>query len=107
MPRAAKMRHKESRRFTILVVDDNRDAAETLSLALRYSGYEVVTTTLPQEVLGLLAQQPFDVAVLGRADELVVADVHRVPGVDEVPADFVDEFRDIAELLVHAGEPHV
>lgn len=48
----------------VLVVDDNRDAAETLSLALRYSGYDVVTTTLPQEVLGLLAEQVFDVAVL-------------------------------------------
>ncbi len=48
----------------VLVVDDNRDAAETLSLALRYSGYDVVTTTLPQEVLGLLAEQAFDVAVL-------------------------------------------
>lgn len=48
----------------ILVVDDNRDAAETLGLALRYSGYEVETTTLPQEVLGLLARHRFDVAVL-------------------------------------------
>ncbi len=48
----------------ILVVDDNRDAAETLGLALRYSGYDVETTTLPQEVLGLLARRPFDVAVL-------------------------------------------
>jgi signal transduction histidine kinase/ActR/RegA family two-component response regulator len=48
----------------ILVVDDNRDAAETLGMALRYSGYEVAITTLPQEVAGLLSRQHFDVAVL-------------------------------------------
>lgn len=48
----------------VLVVDDNRDAAETLGLALRYSGYEVVTTTLPQEALDRVRATSFDAAVL-------------------------------------------
>jgi CheY-like chemotaxis protein len=48
----------------VLVVDDNRDAAETLGLALRYSGYDVVTTTLPQEALDRVRATPFDAAVL-------------------------------------------
>ncbi|SEL06331.1 His Kinase A (phospho-acceptor) domain-containing protein [Roseateles sp. YR242] len=55
---------QEDRQRRILVVDDNRDAAETLGMALRYSGYEVVTTTLPQEVMSLVQGQVFDVAVL-------------------------------------------
>jgi len=48
----------------VLVVDDNRDAAETLGMALRYSGYDVTTTTLPQEVMALVQTHAFDVAVL-------------------------------------------
>jgi len=48
----------------VLVVDDNRDAAETLGMALRYAGYDVVTTTLPQEALDRLQASHFDAAVL-------------------------------------------
>ncbi|WP_158218786.1 hybrid sensor histidine kinase/response regulator [Roseateles aquatilis] len=48
----------------VLVVDDNRDAAETLGMALRYSGYDVVTTTLPQEALDRVRATRFDAAVL-------------------------------------------
>ncbi|WP_423600280.1 hybrid sensor histidine kinase/response regulator [Roseateles sp. MS654] len=48
----------------VLVVDDNRDAAETLGMALRYAGYDVATTTLPQEALDRLRGSRFDAAVL-------------------------------------------
>ena len=48
----------------VLVVDDNRDAAETLGMALRYAGYDVVTTTLPQEALERVRASHFDAAVL-------------------------------------------
>lgn len=48
----------------VLVVDDNRDAAETLGMALRYAGYDVVTTTLPQDALDRVRASRFDAAVL-------------------------------------------
>jgi CheY-like chemotaxis protein/two-component sensor histidine kinase len=48
----------------ILVVDDNRDAAETLSLALGFSGYEVVTAFSGPEALAVGARERPRVVIL-------------------------------------------
>lgn len=54
----------QSSQARVLVVDDNRDAAETLGMALRYAGFDVTTTTLPQEALELVRAGAFQAAVL-------------------------------------------
>ncbi len=53
---------KSSRR--VLVVDDNRDAADTLSLLLTLEGYEVRVAYDGQEALDVFRESRAEVAVL-------------------------------------------
>ena len=48
---------------TILVVDDKKDMCETLERNLKESGYRVITTTQPQEVMSILDREEVDVLV--------------------------------------------
>jgi signal transduction histidine kinase/ActR/RegA family two-component response regulator len=51
-------------RRNVLVADDNRDAADTLSLLLEMSGYAVTVAHSGQEALKQLLMQPPDAAIL-------------------------------------------
>ncbi|SDE44881.1 two-component system, chemotaxis family, CheB/CheR fusion protein [Dyadobacter soli] len=48
----------------ILVVDDNRDAADTLALVLRHQGHRANVSYAGQEALGLLESQPTDIVLM-------------------------------------------
>ena len=62
MPSAS--RAAGSRRPSVLVVDDNRDAADTLARLLRARGLEVVTAYAGLEALARTGESDFDVLVL-------------------------------------------
>jgi CheY-like chemotaxis protein len=49
---------------SVLVVDDNQDAAESLAELLRVEGADVVTAHSGPEALRIAAERPLDVAVL-------------------------------------------
>ena len=52
------------KRLRVVVVDDNRDAAETLSMLLEGEGYEVSTEFAAQDALARAAARPADVYLL-------------------------------------------
>jgi CheY-like chemotaxis protein len=51
-------------RLSVLVVDDNRDAADTLALFLRLKGHDARAAYAGEEAAAILADWPADVAVL-------------------------------------------
>jgi CheY-like chemotaxis protein len=54
----------QDRPLSVLVVDDHRDAADSLGLLLRLYGHDVRVTYDGEHALALLADRPADVAVL-------------------------------------------
>jgi CheY-like chemotaxis protein len=54
----------EAKSLVILLVDDNRDAAQPLAMFLEFEGYRVVVAHNGQEALAQAEQQRFDVAIL-------------------------------------------
>jgi signal transduction histidine kinase/CheY-like chemotaxis protein len=54
----------ETKSLDILLVDDNRDAAQPLAMFLEFEGYRVVVAHTGQAALELAEQKRFDIAIL-------------------------------------------
>lgn len=63
-PEVAAIRAESPRRVRVLVVDDNRDAAESLALVLGLSGYEMLTAFGGAEALEIGARERPEAVIL-------------------------------------------
>ncbi|MCX4241367.1 hybrid sensor histidine kinase/response regulator [Paraliomyxa miuraensis] len=57
-------RHHHDRALQVLVVDDNEDAAQMLSILMGSWGYQCSTAIHPNEALALVEREPPDVAIV-------------------------------------------
>jgi PAS domain S-box-containing protein len=64
LPRVSNTAHASAQRRRVLIVDDNRDAAESLSMLLELSGHEVRVAHLGQTALSLAQSLRPDIALL-------------------------------------------
>lgn len=96
--RAEQNRHVTTQPIRILVVDDERDICDYMSLILQQAGYEVKTLTDSREVEGALRQEQFHIVIL----DLMMPGLSGIEVLDQIRR--MDD--DIA-IMVFTGYPSV